>query len=432
MKKSILLLLVLAGVSFFTSCQKEVESATYNEPTAIEATPKTNRISLKEAIEIATDGIAMLESSDITRANSSRRIDPNLVKYKINPATRAGEYADTLYYVINYADNAGFAVVSTTRTNENPLLVVTEAGNYTPGEETTSEGFNMYMDLLDASMSRERPGIDPNPPAGPTTEDSVEEFNVGPFLSVKWGQEYPYNMYCPPYDALETARYPAGCVAIAIAQIMSYHEYPTQFTPTYVEDTPLPTQYLNWSTIKSHVGGLSACNCTDHSQLGHLIAEIGKQASMIYAPGGSGSNIYYAQGCFDYFGYSNNTSIESYNFSSLKTELTSNGPVYMRGISASSGIGHAWVADGYKQINYIQTTYEYELNGRPVIVDQSITTQYYLHLNWGWDGRNNGYFYEGVFNAGNPFILDSGSINASNSNYNVNIQILTGLSSPNN
>ena len=104
----------------------------------------------------------------------------------------------------------------------------------------------------------------------------------------------------------------------------------------------------------------------------------------------------------------------------------------MRGKSASSGIGHAWVADGYKQINYIQTTYEYELNGRPVIVDQSITTQYYLHLNWGWDGRNNGYFYEGVFNAGNPFILDSGSINASNSNYNVNIQILTGLSSPNN
>ena len=49
---------------------------------------------------------------------------------------------------VNYADNAGFAVVSTTRSNENPLLVVTEAGNYTPGEETENEGFNMYMDLL--------------------------------------------------------------------------------------------------------------------------------------------------------------------------------------------------------------------------------------------------------------------------------------------
>ncbi|MBQ7962992.1 MAG: C10 family peptidase [Alistipes sp.] len=428
MKKNKHLLLVLAGICFFASCQKDVEPTAFDTPTRIEASLKTNRITLQEAIEIATDGIAMLESTDITRANLSRRIDTNLVKYKINPATRAGEDADTLYYVVNYADNAGFAVVSTTRSNENPLLVVTEAGNYTPGEETENEGFNMYMDLLNESISRERLGIDPNPPEGPTTEYSIEEFNIGPFLNVKWGQGYPYNMYCPPYTATETARYPAGCVATAIAQIMSYHEYPTQYTPTY--NTSIPTQYLNWTTIKSHVGGSATCNCTSHTQLAHLIAEVGEQANISYAANGSGSNIYFAQDCFEHFGYSSNTSILSYNFSSLTTELTSNGPVYMRG--ASSSEGHAWVADGYKQINYIQTTYDYELNGRPVIVDQSITTQYYLHLNWGWDGYNNGYFYEGVFNSANPYILDEGSSILANDNFNTNIKIITGLSSPNN
>ena len=432
MKKSILLLLVLAGVSFFTSCQKEVESATYNEPTVIEATLKTNRISLKEAIEIATDGIAMLESSDITRANSSRRIDPNLVKYKINPATRAGEYADTLYYVINYADNAGFAVVSTTRTNENPLLVVTEAGNYTPGEETTSEGFNMYMDLLDASMSRERPGIDPNPPAGPTTEDSVEEFNVGPFLSVKWGQEYPYNMYCPPYYADSTARYDAGCVATAIAQIMSYYEYPSQLTLTYVEETPPPTQYLDWNTIKSHVGGLSSCNCTDHTQLAHLIAEVGKRANTTYTANGSGSSMYSSLRCFEDLGYNLDVSDSFYSFTLAKRELNNNRPVYMIGFLPTNDTGHAWVADGYKQINYIQTTYEYELNGRPVIVDQTITTQYYLHLNWGWDGCNNGYFYEGVFKTDEPYILDAGSSISTHYDLGTYVTMITNLSSPSN
>ena len=429
MKKNKLLLLVLAGICFFASCQKDVEPTAFDTPTRIEASLKTNRITLQEAIEIATDGIAMLESTDITRANLSRRVDTNLIKYKINPATRAGEDADTLYYVVNYADNAGFAVVSTTRSNENPLLVVTEAGNYTPGEETENEGFNMYMDLLNESISRERTGIDPNPPEGPTTEHSVEEFNIGPFLNVKWGQGYPYNMYCPPYTATETARYPAGCVATAIAQIMSYHEYPTQYTPTY--NTSIPTQYLNWTTIKSHVGGSATCNCTSHTQLAHLIAEVGEKVNMIYTPTSSSAYLQNTITGFQNMGYRMDTYATSYSFDKVKSNLNSNRPILMVG-SNTNEEGHAWVADGYKQINYIQTTYDYELNGRPVIVDQSITTQYYLHLNWGWDGDFNGYYYEGTFNLAQPYELDSPTNNSYTANFNTGLHIISNIQPQNN
>jgi hypothetical protein len=49
---------------------------------------------------------------------------------------------------------------------------------------------------------------------------------IGPLLQVEWGQGYPYNKFCP--DSGCTNYYghvPAGCVAVATAQIMSYHQY---------------------------------------------------------------------------------------------------------------------------------------------------------------------------------------------------------------
>ena len=43
---------------------------------------------------------------------------------------------------------------------------------------------------------------------------------VSPLLTTKWGQGYPYNGLCPDYDNDRAA---AGCVAVAMAQIMNYH-----------------------------------------------------------------------------------------------------------------------------------------------------------------------------------------------------------------
>ena len=67
---------------------------------------------LREVLRIAREGASMLEDDETTRSAFGRRIDPSGVTCRIVPGTRAGESADTLYYVVNYADEAGFALVA--------------------------------------------------------------------------------------------------------------------------------------------------------------------------------------------------------------------------------------------------------------------------------------------------------------------------------
>ena len=51
---------------------------------------------------------------------------------------------------------------------------------------------------------------------------------TGPLLKSKWSQGEPFNRLCP---ALPSGRhYPAGCVAVAMAQVMRHHRWPTQGT----------------------------------------------------------------------------------------------------------------------------------------------------------------------------------------------------------
>jgi hypothetical protein len=48
---------------------------------------------------------------------------------------------------------------------------------------------------------------------------------IDPLVQVKWGQAYPYNKFCPSRN--ECSNTAVGCVAVATAQIMSYHKYPS-------------------------------------------------------------------------------------------------------------------------------------------------------------------------------------------------------------
>ena len=60
---------------------------------------------------------------------------------------------------------------------------------------------------------------------------------ISPMLECTWGHWTPYNNLCPEIDGKHTA---SGCVAIAMAQIMYYHEWPKQTTdiiPGYTTET---------------------------------------------------------------------------------------------------------------------------------------------------------------------------------------------------
>jgi hypothetical protein len=46
-------------------------------------------------------------------------------------------------------------------------------------------------------------------------------------------------------------------------------------------------------------------------------------------------------------------------------------------------------------------------------------TYNYAHVNWGWDGRGNGYYLTNVFDTSSPYSLDDSSLIIEN-NYNFN------------
>ncbi|MBC8312868.1 MAG: Spi family protease inhibitor [Candidatus Cloacimonetes bacterium] len=52
--------------------------------------------------------------------------------------------------------------------------------------------------------------------------------DVSPLISANWNQDYSWNTYCPSDGSGPGGYVYAGCVAVAMAQVMKYWEHPAQ------------------------------------------------------------------------------------------------------------------------------------------------------------------------------------------------------------
>lgn len=202
---------------------------------------------------------------------------------------------------------------------------------------------------------------------------------VEPLIGTLWHQNAPYNNLCPN-------QYPAGCVAIAMAQIMKYHKFPKTY---------------NWDNMPYNTGTL------DTQQ---LIVDIGKAVDMDYGKDGSSSNIDKAIKGFSSMGY--NVVKKDHNSIDVINELYQRRrPVYMRGDRKNfigiSWKGHAWVCEGIKSANLtveyfveylikINGEYIYSTAGGPTwdtpINSTGIGIESFYY-NWGWgSGGGNGWY----------------------------------------
>ena len=211
------------------------------------------------------------------------------------------------------------------------------------------------------------------------------------FVPVQWGQGAPYNNNVPM--TCNSGKAPAGCVAIAMAQIMAYHKYP----PTY-----------NWDllTSKKQIDTYSSEDATRRIEVARLIADIGSKVHMRYDCYGSGSNIYDANAAFTGYGYKTCGVAPFSIYHEIPGEYGRyhkvyhfNSPIYLRGVNDDDE-GHAFVADG--RATYIQALWIVQdkyYRGQYVTTDlifaMPITwgdVGLYLHINWGWYGSSNGWY----------------------------------------
>lgn len=224
---------------------------------------------------------------------------------------------------------------------------------------------------------------------------------VTPMLTTTWNQSPYYNSYCPSGT-------PAGCSAIATAQVMKYWNYPERGTGSHSYHTwtygELSANFGNttydWANMPDALTSSSTPIQVD--AVATLCYHVGVSMNMDYGTSGSGAATVgpynSAQAALvNYFGYRNTLrgvykrSYSNANWVALmKDEMDAGRPVIYAGYDNSAG--HAFVFDGYNSMDM-------------------------FHVNWGWGGSYDGYYSIGVLNPSGGGIgsNSSNSFNTDNS-----------------
>ncbi|MBE0647783.1 MAG: C10 family peptidase, partial [Bacteroidales bacterium] len=316
----------------------------------------------------------------------------------ITGETVVAENGITAYYIFDIGEN-GYIIVTaddqlypvigysfeTTWTNEElPAHLQYWMNNY-KGEilEAITQGYPADQQITDAWVRYSSPI--------PVTLPDEPMLDVTPMLTNTWNQDFPNNAMCPE-DAASGGSYngrvPVGCVATAMTQIMHYWRWPATGVGSHCI-TPQQYQYgqqcadfgnttYDWDGMVDHT--LKECD-----PVAILSWHAGISVDMQYGPGGSGTYTSLVPSALkNYFKYSTSAYYaQKYTYSTaqwnnlLKTDLDAGRPIEYSGSGA--GGGHAWVCDGYQGADY-------------------------YHMNWGWGGSYNGYFYlNGLTPGGSSF-----------------------------
>lgn len=217
---------------------------------------------------------------------------------------------------------------------------------------------------------------------------------VDKLMTTEWGQSEPYYNLTPTYTQnYQETHYVTGCVATAMAQVMKYHDYPEKgkgynrwtFYPNGNNSTgtTVRVNFANTYDWKNMLDKYTRgkYNDTEAKAVAVLMKDCGGSVSMQYAKDGSGA--YAADACRalrNNFKYHKAIKLYTRAFypkdawmDLIYRELNDSCPILYGG-ATTQGFGHEFVFDGYDK------------NGL-------------VHVNWGWEGVNDGYFDVALLNS---------------------------------
>ena len=246
---------------------------------------------------------------------------------------------DTLFYVLNFKQN-GFVIISADNAAP-PVLGYCyknkfEQSNLPPGleyllsrykgeilclrtekVEPTKEIKNKWDRLLDNKAS----GL------------KSAKGSVSPLILSTWGQGWSYNMYCPIDNGTHV---PAGCSAVAMAQVLYYWQCRVEGTGQHSYQSDYGTLSANFGNANYQWHAMSATSSNQYNAL--LIYHCGVSVDMDYALDGSGAPISDAEDALqNYFGFQSKADYKRrayhpFNWKNiLKSNLNRGLPIIYRG-----------------------------------------------------------------------------------------------------
>ena len=248
------------------------------------------------------------------------------------------------FYVFNDEHNKRFVIVSGDERQER-VLGYSENGTFSPEDIPCCMAFMLreYSREYDYLSTKSFSPSDVEKEPESSERRAPAYYNC--ILETKWGQSAPFNNLCNGNVA--------GCVAVAMAQIMYKHKYPS----SYSWSNMLKTYQTNGYTT------------TQANAVAKLIRDCGISVNMDYGTDASAAKSCDAAWALAHkFGYNPNIKYYMRNYFSqnkweqiILEELKEERPILYSGKMSDEEAGHAFVLDGY------------DGNG-------------FYHFNWGWKG----------------------------------------------
>ncbi len=197
-------------------------------------------------------------------------------------------------------------------------------------------------------------------------------------LTTRWNQGYPYNKLNPTVDGDLTL---TGCVQTAAAQLMRYHSHPPAgsgvFTHTWNDQslTAVMNRPFNWDVMPDTVNG--SVPEYQQDEVAALMRDLGilNQADFGVSSTSTAFRYNHFGRAFGYGPISSMSISSSEFFSTIRDEINNLRPVLL------SMPGHMTVADGYA----------------------SDGTGKKIHVNLGWGGAHDDYYYLDQTNVIGPY-----------------------------
>ncbi|MDE6191636.1 MAG: thiol protease/hemagglutinin PrtT [Muribaculum sp.] len=280
------------------------------------------------------------------------------------------------YYVFNNGTDNGFVIISGDD-RVKKVLGYSDCGsfdlnNIPPQLNAILQQYSEQIGLLQESGF-----TDPSWKKNRSSESNEIVLNTA-----EWGQDYPFNKYAPEIDGKKSL---SGCVATAMAIVMKYNNWPEKGRGANKWQSNGITLDYNFENFEPDFSLMpdvyrdGEYDDKEADEVGKLMQAAGAAVNTRYFSEEAAGNAYVVgHYMHEYFRYSSSCqyiSVENFDESvwlnMIYGQIDENHPVIMSGYNESS-VGHAFVCDGYN-------------------------SDHYLHINWGWNGVNNGFFL--------PFVL---------------------------
>ena len=327
---------------------------------------------------------------------------------------------ENYFYVLESPDKRGWLIIAG-NDDVTPVIAYSDEGSFSQSNGR-NENFEYWMDCMkeeiDYIVGKEKSVLKSSVQSKTKTEwdnllkqestqlrssDASQAADIPRLLGdIIWNQGSVFTDQGEPptYNKFTPNNWPAGCVAVAIGQIMKaqlgarsitgtgshsdaapgYGQLSADFANTTYNFANMPDRIWgitlpNWYVPTDEYGKLFPVKSSDTEidAVAQLLYHIGIACDMNYGPSASSAGILSTYNVLPaYFKYETPRYVGRINVKEsawdnyVLTELQAGRPVYYSG--QQNSVGHAFVVDGYSDADHK------------------------YHFNWGWGGYKNGYF----------------------------------------